>query len=204
MNGSVESRSIRVVLVIGIHQKELAFGKQVAKSISMPGLRVIRIDNGLPRQNKFKDKGFYYSTYHMEIYLQLHQQIRKKCDLLIDLHTGSIEHGPAADIYCGDAAFLDRLKKATWKNPWNSPVYLLRIIEENQLYEYSAGNYKACHTIIPRQIWSGKDYLYAGLEIYLSNPAAPCEKDVKFAIWLISTITDAWQRLRIDRLHEKQ
>lgn len=199
MNGSVKPQAIRIVLVIGIHHKELIFGRQVAESISMPGLRVIQIDNGLRRQDAFKDKGFYYSTYHREIYLQLHQQIRKKCDLLIDLHTGSIEQGVAADIYCGDPVFLDRLKKSTRKNLWDSPVYLLRIVEENKLYDYTDDNFKACHTIIPKRIWSGKDYLYAGLEIYLSNPI-PCREDVKFAVWLISVITDAGQYLRNSRL----
>jgi hypothetical protein len=84
MNGSNNAADIRTGLVIGIHQKELAFGRQVAAILPPKNIRIVQIDQGLPQQDSFEGKRYYYGVFHREIYLQLHQQLKKKIDLLIN------------------------------------------------------------------------------------------------------------------------
>ncbi|MFO7684996.1 MAG: hypothetical protein R6V60_02795 [Desulfobacterales bacterium] len=70
MNGSRNAADIRTGLVIGIHQKELGFGRQVAAILPAKNIRIVQIDQALPQQDSFKGKRFYYSVFHREIYLQ--------------------------------------------------------------------------------------------------------------------------------------
>ena len=70
MNGSISSKDIRTGLVIGIHKKELGFGRQVAAILPETDIRIVQIDQGLPQQESFNGRGYYYSAFHREIYLQ--------------------------------------------------------------------------------------------------------------------------------------
>jgi hypothetical protein len=112
MNGSINAKNFNTALVIGIHKKELAFGCRVAEALPRAGIRIVRIDQGLPQEESFNGRGYYYSAFHREIYLQLHQQVKTEIRLLIDLHTGINESGRCADIYCSDHHLLVKLKKS--------------------------------------------------------------------------------------------
>ncbi len=70
MNGSRNAADIRTGLVIGIHQKELGFGRQVAAILPAKNIRIVQIDQGLPQQDSFEGKRYYYGVFHREIYLQ--------------------------------------------------------------------------------------------------------------------------------------
>ena len=71
------------------------------------GIEVLRIEQGLTSRKPVFDDLFYYTTRHQEIYLQLRQQIKKRYDLLIDLHSGINESGTCADIFCKHVDLLD-------------------------------------------------------------------------------------------------
>ncbi len=100
----------KAIIVIGIHQEELAFGERVVELLDGSGIDVLRIEQGLSSRRPVFDDLFYYTTQHQEIYLQLRQQIKKRCDLLIDLHSGINESGACADIFCKHVNMLDCLK----------------------------------------------------------------------------------------------
>jgi hypothetical protein len=189
---------IRTGLVIGIHKKELDFGRQVAAILPEPDIRVVQIDQGLPQQESFNGKGYYYSTFHREIYLQLHQQIKNKIDLLIDLHTGINEFGRCADIYCSDSHFLYRFKETRMASTMNQPepskaVRLFEIKTVSSGVPAQSSGFPVCHTIIPGQVWEAAKYSYVGLEVYLKETGKGQPEDWYYAVRLIEDIIQAKQ-----------
>lgn len=195
MSGSIKTADIRTGLVIGIHKKELDFGKQVAAFLSRTDIRIVQIDHGLPQQESFDGKGYYYSTFHREIYLQLHQQVKNKLDLLIDLHTGIDESGRCADIFCSDMHLLARLKKTLSKSTLRRAGDALSV----RLVEIARASYKGhtlsgfpiCHTIIPRAVWKSAKYSYVGLEIYLKESGKGKKYDWEYGAGLVESIVKA-------------
>jgi len=87
---------VDTLLVTGIHREELDFGDQVATLLDREKIELIRIPQGISHERKGNDP-FYYNICHREIYLQLRQQIKSDCRLLIDLHCGLNEVSRCAD-----------------------------------------------------------------------------------------------------------
>jgi hypothetical protein len=127
----------KAIIVIGIHQEELAFGERVAELLDGSMISVLRIEQGLSSRKPVFDDLFYYTTQHQEIYLQLRQQVKKRYDLLIDLHNGINESGACADIFCKHINLLDCLKTVSKKCsnircPLPDPIRLTRIIKDSE------------------------------------------------------------------------
>lgn len=203
----------KAILVIGIHREELAFGEGVAELLEESGIDVLHIEQGLSSKKPVFDDLFYYTTRHQEIYLQLRQQIKKRCDLLIDLHSGINESGAYADIYCKHVNLLDCLKTVSKKCsnirfPLPGPIRLTRIIEDSgEIDELAVGNekldtkthnniYRVCRTVIPRAVWASKDFIYVGLEIYLPRQDAGTLKDWRFTAEIVECILKCDESLR--------
>jgi hypothetical protein len=182
----------RTGLVIGIHQQELDFGRQVASILPAKDIRIIQIDQGLPQQDSFKDRGYYYSIYHQEIYLQLHQQIKNKVDLLMELHTGINEAGRCTDIFCGDRVLLDRLKN-TFSQMMNQTgqypaLRIFKISRPSAKAQADSGCFPVCHTIIPCRVWESPNYAYVGVEVYLTEAGKGRPADWRYGAELIEGV----------------
>lgn len=203
----------KAIIVIGIHREELAFGERVAELLEESGIEVLRIDQGLSGKNPIFDDLFYYTTQHQEIYLQLRQQIKKRYDLLIDLHSGINESGACADIFCKHVDLLNCLKTVSKKCsnircPLPGPIRLTRIIENSEEIDDTAeGNketdtkirvqgYPVCLTVIPHAVWASKDFIYVGLEIYLPRPDAGTLEDWQFAAEIVECILKCDESLK--------
>ena len=201
MNGLVSSDSsanIRAGLVIGIHKKELDFGRQVAAILPETDIRIVQIDQGLPQQESFNRRGYYYSTFHREIYLQLHQQVKNKIDLMIDLHTGINESGRCADIFCNDERLLGRIRKTLNKSKMNisensQAVRLFKITTVSSEAHVPSSSFPVCHTIIPDSVWESAHYSYVGLEIYLQEAGKGKQADWIYGARLVEIIIKAKQ-----------
>ena len=201
MSGLAESSAARTVLVVGVHQRERDYGQNVARILSDSDIKMLCIDKGLPQKTEFDGNPLYYSAYLREIYLQLHQQIKKKFGLMIDLHTGINETERCADIFCSDTKLLDKIDKLLRKNTNNDfsddgPIHLIKITEKtsrkkNIRRKKPQNIYPICHSGIPKCVWKTNKYLYIGLEIYLQNPGKGTEKDWRYGSWLINTILKA-------------
>ncbi len=195
----------KAIIVIGIHQEELAFGERVVELLDGSGIDVLRIEHGLPSRKPVFDDLFYYTTRHQEIYFQLRQQIKKRYDLLIDLHSGINESGACADIFCKHVNMLDCLKTVSKKCsnihcPLPGPIRLIRIIEDSEkIDDLAEGNedwdtkirnqgYPVCLTVIPRAVWASKVFIYVGLEIYLPRPDSGTIEDWQFAAEIVESI----------------
>ena len=194
----------KAIIVIGIHQEELAFGERVVELLDGSGIDVLRIEQGLSSKKPVFDDLFYYTTQHQEIYLQLRQQIKKRCALLIDLHSGINESGACADIFCKHVNMLDCLKTVFKKcsnihSPLPGPIRLTRIIEHSEeILDTKIRNqgYPVCLTVIPQAVWASKAFIYVGLEIYLPEPNAGTMEDWRFTAEIVESILKCDESLR--------
>lgn len=198
MNGFSENKQIVATLVTGIHREELGFGRKVAAKVEN-NVVLVQIDKGLSHEKGFYENGFYYSAVHKEIYLQLHQQLRGKTNLVIDLHTGINESRYCADILSADTQLLRRMRSmldATSQQRLSSSgdERLYQIIQPDDRRAQKELSFSCCHTIIPQKIWAASEYTYAGLEIYLHEPGEGSTADSDYAVELIHMLCLAFEK----------
>ncbi len=190
------------VVIIGAHREELGFGERVAEGLG-PHISVLRIPEGISGHWPRPDEVFYYETRHRELYLQLRQQIRGRYPLVIDLHRGINQPGRCADVYCRDAELLRCVQLAALRRYGRDTG--ARLVRTVQLASrsspgrpgfgadsagLSAGPFG--RTVIPAGVWDSTEFLYVGLEIYLTCEGQGEVDDWGFARWLIRTVA-AWE-----------
>jgi hypothetical protein len=179
------------ILVIGIHREELGFGDRVSAPVDPARVDVMRIPWGIPRAKKGQRERFYSRAQHREIYLQVHQQVKDRYRLMIDLHRGLDEKGRCADVFCHDETFLRCLGAQVQEFSGEYDVHLIRIVSPDDHGARSNGKSVAdaeARTWIPSRIWLGGSPLYVGLEVYLTEDGDGKEEDWKFAHLLIDEI----------------
>lgn len=155
-----------LLLVIGIHREELAFGRAVAEGLDPTRIHVLTVPEGLSGRKPLPDQVFNYQTLHQALYLQLLPYLLGRHTLLLDLHSGSDSAGPGADLICADAAWRSALATEIAQRP-DLAQQNLRIIplgDENE--------FPHAHTVIPKKIWHNPRFTYLGLEIYLPETTA--------------------------------
>jgi hypothetical protein len=188
----------QAVLIIGAHREELPFGERVAEGLDSR-MAVLRIPEGISGHRPRPDEVFYYETRHRELYLQLRQQIRGRYQLVIDLHRGLNEPGRCADVLCRDAALLRSVHRATLRRYGpevaSSLVRTVRMTSntnsgeptiEVDASDYAQGPFGK--TVIPAGVWDSEEFLYVGVEIYLTCEGQGQADDWAFARWLIRTV----------------
>jgi hypothetical protein len=106
-----------LLLVIGIHREERAFGRMVAEGLVSERVQVLTVPEGLSGKRPLIDQQFKYETLHRALYLQLLPCVQGRHALLLDLHAGSDPAGPSADLICVDA----RLRSLPAEDIVNSP-----------------------------------------------------------------------------------
>lgn len=162
--------AVETVLVTGIHREELNFGDRVARRCDSDDIDVLRIPEGVPQSCRDVHQQFYHETRQRELYLQLHQQVKGRYRLLIDLHSGTDEAGPGADIYCRDAEVLARIGTHLDGRELSDRVRLIRIVDAREpaitVGAQTVVDAEA-RTSIPAAIWAGGRPVYVGLEVYL-------------------------------------
>lgn len=177
--------------MIGVHREELAFGDAVAAVMGASAPAVLRVPEGVPRACSAPNRRFYSETAHREIYRQLHEETRRRADLLIDLHCGQDASGGSADLYCHDASFLSAAGARLAARGLKERVRLIKIGDE------ADGPLKACppgldglaRTWIPRDLWATAPPLYVGLEVYTAGDDAVRPEDAEFASAVIAALT---------------
>ncbi len=159
------------VLVTGVHAEELEFGDRVSRRLEPSGgLETLRIPEGVPQRCDDVEQQFRYETRQRELYLQLHQQVKGRFGLLIDLHSGYDESGTSADVYCRDPALLDCVGCQVRDIRLRHRVRLLRIVAPGERAGVPTGRIEAAaRTRIPPVIWEHDKPVYVGLEIYLPD-----------------------------------
>ena len=180
--------SAATVLVTGIHREELGFGDQVASLLDPDRTDILRIPEGVPQSCEDVDQQFYHDARQRELYLQLHQQVKRRYELMIDLHSGRDEDGPCADIYCHDVNTLQCLHRSLASSSFGDLVKLVRITSGEIAIPSVPVDCEA-RTSIPEVIWATPNPLYVGLELYLPE-AARLDEATELARFLIGKIQD--------------
>ena len=161
----------QTVLVTGIHLEELEFGDAVAEVLDADTIDILRIPHGVSQQCPDVDHQFHYETRQRELYLQLHQQVKRRYQLLIDLHSGLDENGPCADIYCQDPNILECMNVYLHAQGLSNSVRVIRIIGGQGAHGTTPIVDGEARTSIPASIWTSARPIYIGLEIYLPGTA---------------------------------
>lgn len=185
------------LLVIGIHQEELEFGKQITRCIKQRSIDVLRIPKGIPQNKNPSEAFFYHQLRHREIYMQLRQQTIGRYNLLLDLHSGINEPGRCADIYCRDESLLSRLNKEIQSHHKLPDIRTVHIAAENERMTPNAKpsiadqgqiSHAMAHTLIPVEVWNSREFLYIGLEVYITETGEGAEEDWFFTCTLVDLI----------------
>ena len=182
------------VVIIGAHREELGFGERVVDGLD-PRIAVLRIPEGISGQRPRPDEVFYYETRHRELYFQLRQQVRGRFKLVIDLHRGINQPGRCADVYCRDAELLRCVHVAALgrygRDAGTGLVRTVRLASQARIgksgtqadAELSAGPFG--RTVIPAGVWDSTEFVYVGIEIYLTCEGSGEADDWKFARQLV-------------------
>jgi hypothetical protein len=173
-SGSVVNNA-RTVLVTGIHREELSFGDQVAELLASETIDVLRIPEGVPQSCSDVDQQFYHEARQRELYLQLYQQVKRRYELLIDLHSGWDDDGPCADIYCHDPGTLQSLGRSLDSPFFDERVRLIQITGSGESPSRAERVDCEARTSIPDVVWRTPSPLYVGLELYLPDRQSPNE-----------------------------
>ena len=182
------------LLVIGVHREELAFGERVAAMLAdsgdLPGLELLRIPEGISGRHPRSDQRFHYELQHRAIYRQI-RELAGRYRLLIDLHRGSDDEGPCADVICADDRLLACVRKrlAETRDPdiaaGRERIRAVRLAPGGQV----ATNGAMCgRTVIPSDTWNNGEFLFVGLEVYLSADGVGRQEDWRFSARMIATI----------------
>jgi len=167
-----------ILLVIGIHREELAYGRAVAAGLDPARTEVLEIPDGLSGVRPRPDQRFRYDTLHQALYRQLLAHIRPGHRILLDLHTGQDETGPCSDLYCHERG---RLKGVLARAILPAPAPRL----------FALGHCTDGHcaeTIIPPTLWRNSHFLYVGMEIYLPAPGNIGMGDVAYGRGLVQAL----------------
>lgn len=179
------------LLVTGIHREERDFGDRVAALLDRDRIGVMRIPEGISHARTGTDGLFYYEARHREMYLQLRQQVKGRCRLLVDLHCGFNEAGRCADVYCREERMLRcvaRQASLIGKSEQVRAVKILTDTEASNSAKHTRLSLAGARTSIPQQIWNDCSCCYVGLEIYLTEEGVGTAEDWRFARDLIETI----------------
>lgn len=187
-----------LVLVIGAHREELAFGERVAEGLPAELVEVYRIPEGISGLRPRQDQAFRYRTFHEEFYLQLRQQLKGRFRVLIDLHAGLDAHGPLADLFCRDRRLLDCMRGAGRRcdggPAWDPERVRTISLVSDEGTRVSGTDDKAGgafgKALIPRSVWAGDAPLYVALELYIRQPGEGDSADWALARDLIRGIAD--------------
>jgi len=173
-----------LLLVIGIHREELAFGCEVADRLNDLRLKVLTVPEGLSGKRPLSDQQFRYQTLHRALYLQLLPFVLGRHTVLLDLHSGSDPAGPSADLICADTAWRELLATEISRRPALTAVNL-RILPLGSETEFPYA-----HTVIPKQIWNNPGFTYLGMEIYLPETATGRTQARDLAQHLVTVAAD--------------
>ncbi len=168
------------LLLIGIHREELAFGRFVADALDARDAAVLAIPEGLSGRRPRPDQCFQYATLHRALYLQLLPRLTGHYRLLIDLHTGSDDAGPCADVFCANAGLRGTLAADA------SIASLPRASRAPRIVSLGADTAEPhARTVIPPEIWNNPAFCYLGLELYLPAGTERCHDARELACRLI-------------------
>ena len=184
-----------VLLVIGAHRDELAFGERVSHLLDPQRFSVLRIHQGISGERPRADQRQDFRKRHRDLYLQILQHIRPGQQLMIDLHQGVDSGGLGADVLCANQTLLQRICPASGpfgqdERTWVRCIHLVSDTAVDGLTADDAPDILVTKPDIPEVVWNHPETHYVGLEIYLSRAGLGGEEEQRFARTLVEQIAD--------------
>ncbi len=201
-----ESNSPSVLVVVGVHREERAFGEAVAERLPRDRFDLLRIEQGLCNRRPGPHEHDAYRARHRALYAQILEHIQPGHRVVLDLHTGLDEAGPSADVLCADPGLLRCVEPGGGDGSGQAgsvglPVGKVRGVQlvgdepascGIQAAEVStdpacSGRWPRLRPDIPRAVWCAGPHLYAGIEVYLSTAGDALDTDVAFGAAVVLT-----------------
>ncbi len=183
-----------ILLVIGAHREELAFGDRVAETLEVlsdiPPFSVLRIPEGLSGRHPRSDEVYRTDVQHRELYHQIKAEVGSR-RLVIDLHRGFDDHGPCADIFSGDDQLLRTIQNQIDDQGTDTKARALSSVRCIQIDHSERNQDRAmisAYTRIPREVWDAPSFRFVGLEVYIPTSDDGRQTDWVFAADLLKTI----------------
>jgi len=184
-----------VLLVIGAHREELAFGEAVAEHLDRRRIDVLRIPAGISGQRPGPEQLASYRRRHAELYRQILEHVQPEQRVLIDLHTGFDEHQCSADVLCAEPAMLYCIEQAGARldrvGPGGvRPVRLVGDQGDTGLMCLDGASWPSVRPELPEAVWRGTAALYVGVEVYLRQLQQGTSAEARFAAAVIAAISE--------------
>lgn len=186
------SDGARILLVIGVHREELAFGDQLVSGLAGQMIDVLRIPSGLSARRPRADQLADYRANHASLYDQIGDHLQPAHEIMIDLHC-SVGACPDMDIICADTGFLQMLREACGhtKGLRDAILRTIQMVSDEDLRDHDRFEDEAqlfMKPDLPPSIWKARKPLYVGLEIYLQEEGAGTPRDWQLGRSLIQLI----------------
>ncbi|EXJ14187.1 hypothetical protein [Imhoffiella purpurea] len=188
-----------VLVVIGAHRDELAFGDQVAARLDGTRFDLLRIPQGLSGEHPRPDQVALFRQRHQDLYLQLLDHVASHHRLLVDLHCGINQAGYCGDVLCADHRLLDSV--AEHASDLDAQVRCISLVSDTRTA--SRISHLVARPEIPEAVWNRPNPIYVGLEVYLSTEGSGSQQERRFAESLIGCVADCSESLR-DRNGQKR
>lgn len=192
-----------VLLVVGVHREERAFGEAVAERLSRERFGLLRIEQGLSGRRPGPDGVEAYRRCHRDLYAQILDHIRPSHAVAIDLHTGFDEAGTSADVLCADPGLLrcvarDGAEAGLLAGKLQG-VQLVADQPELDGAEASSeagasGRWPRLRPEIPRAVWRAGPHLYVGIEVYLPTSGDAMDSAVAFGAAVVEVAAECGLR----------
>ena len=183
-----------VLVVIGAHRDELAFGEQATERLDTERFSVLRIPSGLSGDHPTPDQRGAFRRRHHALYLQLLDHVAPHHRLLIDLHSGLNQAGHCGDVLCADHRLLDCI--AARAAELDGRVRCVRLVSDTSKVEPPEPPRLIARPEIPEAVWNPRDLTYVGIEVYLRAQGVGDPREQRFAESLLELVADCAASVR--------
>jgi hypothetical protein len=182
-----------VLVVIGAHREELAFGEQATDGLDPERFAVLRIPMGISGERPRKDEMALFREQHRALYLQILDYVEPGHRLIIDVHQGVNTDGTAADVLSADHGLLERVGRMPMaRRPDGAEavrcIELVTSTAYEQVHPDLSPTALVARPVIPEAVWRNADVSYVGLEVYVETEGRCSAAEQAFARSLIEQV----------------
>ena len=199
-----------LLLVVGVHREERAFGEAVAAQLPAADFDLLRIEQGLSGRRPGPEDLSAYRRRHRALYTQILDHITPAHRMVLDLHTGFDEVGPCADVLCADTRLLRCVEQQCMSRrhdagPAPEPLRGVQLVDEQPAMRQTAidgvaagpeprDHWPCLKPDIPHAVWCAEGFLYVGIEIYLPTTSQETVAHARFGAAVVSTAAECGRR----------
>jgi len=183
-----------ILVVIGAHRDELAFGDKVAGLLDEQRFSILRIQQGICGIRPRPDERAAFLRRHHDLYMQILDHVAPHHQVLIDLHCGIDQTGKHADLFSADPKVLACLTHATAAAASDIPDASIRgvrlVADTTVTADPTPDGWPVARAEIPEPIWNRPIPRYVGVEVYLTADGAGSDGEQHFAATVLAGIAD--------------